>query len=156
MWITTLHTPGIAGPCGVVGGSGRWMAGAPRIAIIDDEETLVSLIADVLTDEGYAVEPWYACAGAEAFVAHAQPALVILDLVLGTRAEGLGLAEALRANAATATVPLLICTADTALLREQAANIARLRAAVLEKPFDLEDLIASVRRLAGPPATPRD
>ncbi len=47
------------------------------------------------------------------------------------------------------TTPIIVCSGDLPLLRERAADLERLGAAVLVKPFDLDDLLALLNRAVG-------
>lgn len=124
----------------------------PRIAIVQDDATLRRVLADLLAGEGYAARCWPRGDGAEGDLRAAPPALVLLDIRLERPEAGWELLRRLRAEPATAGVPVLVTTADALFLGERAADVLALGAEILPLPFDLEELLARVRRLAGPPA----
>jgi DNA-binding response OmpR family regulator len=104
-----------------------------------------------LTDEGYQTLCCRSQLEAYAQVVLDRPALLIADLHLEQRASGLRLAKQLRQNARTRDLPILICSADQAFLRERMDQLQQLGCTVLEKPFDLEDLLATVAAGLGGP-----
>lgn len=123
------------------------------ILIVDDTAEIRSLIADMLTDEGYTVE--CACNGVEALAAVERnvPALVLLDLHMPVL-DGWGFARALTARAVR--IPIIVLTAAT-----NAARYSKDLGAVgyIRKPFALPDFLSAVERAycvaRTPPITPR-
>jgi len=101
---------------------------------------------------GYEVQ-----ASADAFgdIRHAKADLVILDLFLHGETAGWQQLEILTLDPATREIPVIICSAARASLGHARAKLAVLDVAVLEKPFDLEQLEASVAAaLASAPRRP--
>jgi len=94
-----------------------------------------------LEAEGYQVQP-----SADAFgdIRHARADLVILDLFLHGEAAGWQQLDVLTLDPATRGIPVIVCSAAIASLGEARAKLAMLDVAVLEKPFDLEQLSAAV------------
>ena len=117
----------------------------PLIAILDDDLAHLQLLAEILASEGYVVATEADLRAGYVFVKDHQPALVILDLLQDRQPVGLEVIRALRADPATRAVAILVLSADT---RTLAAHAARFRAdgiGVLEKPYDLDDLLGMVR-----------
>jgi DNA-binding response OmpR family regulator len=114
------------------------MTSLGSILMAEDDESIVNLIVEVLTEEGYAVQS--AVTGTEALTAllDDRPDLALIDLHLPDRS-GLEIVEAARAQASD--VPLVIMTASRLAEDDVTAIGAR---AVLLKPFDLDDLLACV------------
>jgi len=80
---------------------------------------------------------------------------VILDLYLHGENAGWEQLEILTLDPATRGIPVIICSAAIASLADHREKLARLDVAVLEKPFDLEQLSAAVESaLAFAPRTP--
>jgi DNA-binding response OmpR family regulator len=117
------------------------------VLIVEDDPHLRQTIEWTLQDEGYAIA--LAADGQEALdqARRERPALVLLDMGL-PRIDGFGVAEGLRAAYGDGAhgVPVVVMTAD-----DRAAEKARRVGAVdyLRKPFDLDELIETVRRAAG-------
>jgi DNA-binding response OmpR family regulator len=121
-----------------------------HIFILDAEPTILELVRALLEEEHYNVTSSNYVASTRAMIAVLQPDLVILDLVWGQQA-GWELLEGLAHEASTAGVPVLITSTDRRLLDEAAANPERYGThRDLIKPFDVEDLVRTVRELAGP------
>lgn len=117
-----------------------------RIAILDDDVSIRTVLSDVLMDEGYEV---FLVEGSEdllAKLAAARPDLVLLDWRLGAWGDGLALARAIRADLQFSHVRLIFMSAAQAELRKHFRALADLGCTVIEKPFDLDDLLA---RIAG-------
>jgi two-component system OmpR family response regulator len=120
-------------------GAGR--AGATElILVVDDDPGIRQTIRWALEDEGFTVAT--AADGQEA-LAQAErhrPALVILDMTLPVL-DGHAVAAGLRAGGAA--VPILMITADGSAV----AKARRIGAyTYLKKPFEIEALLAAVRR----------
>ncbi|MCM2276443.1 MAG: response regulator [Oligoflexia bacterium] len=116
----------------------------PRILLAEDEEHIARLIAFKLTKEGFEIT--VARDGGEALAlleTHAWT-LAILDVMMPVH-DGWAVLRALRARSA---IPVLMLTArgDAQAVSES----ARLGAThFMKKPFDLNELAATVKRLAG-------
>ncbi len=59
--------------------------------------------------------------------------------------------ELLRLDPATSHIPIIVCSADSRLLREKESILRGKGCDILEKPFDLEDLLAKVQAVIGAP-----
>lgn len=125
---------------------------SPYILIADDDPSILYLVADILRDEGYAIE--LARNGREALDVIAQrdePALIILDMRMPV-IDGWEFASMLRAQ--QIDPPILVMTAARNA-REWAEEIHAV--GYLAKPFDLDDFLREVHRLAPPaPGTGSD
>ncbi|MDP9364121.1 MAG: response regulator [Chloroflexota bacterium] len=123
----------------------------PRVLVVDDDQAIRDLLREALEDEGYAV---WTTAGppATADVAALRPDLVLLNHRLRTEETGWDAARRLRAEPATAPIPLLLLTAAVADLRPLAPELAARGIGLLLKPFDLDELLAAVARAAAPAA----
>lgn len=120
----------------------------PLIVVVDDDEPFLELMQAVLTEEGYRVAVNRSAGRATEQIVRLAPALVILDLLFPFEVDGgLMLLRRLRENPLTATVPVLICSAATVVLRQREAEFSSLRAAMLAKPFNLDDLTTRVAQL---------
>jgi two-component system response regulator MprA len=114
------------------------------ILVVDNDRRMREMIQWALEEEGFVVET--AADGEQALerAAHRQPALVVLDLMLPSRG-GEAVSDWLRATYGE-ECPILVTTAD----RQPAEKARRIRAfAYLTKPFEVDDLVATVRRGLG-------
>jgi len=123
------------------------------ILLVDDDEDIRDALALILTTHGYRVVG--AFDGVDALEqlrnsADGAPALVFLDLMM-PRLNGVELAKELRSRAETRDVPIVVLSGDNRAC-ETAASLKT--AGRLPKPVELQDLLATVRRLV--PETARD
>lgn len=121
----------------------------PRIAVLDDDEEFAELMEVLLEEEGLAyVRPEPTRADGDAV-----PALAACRAdaaVVGLRPPdgGAALIERIRAHPKLRRLPVLVCSADIQLLRDEAAALAALEnVAALEKPFRIEALAGALERL---------
>ncbi len=125
------------------------------ILVVDDDPAVLALLREVLVEEGYAVATALA-PPATAEVAHLRPDLVVLDHRLKAAETGWDVAQRLGADPATAAIPVLLCTAAVRDVRCLVDELTTHDVEVILKPFDLDDLVAAVRRaLARSPLPPR-
>ena len=117
----------------------------PKVLIVDDSWTYLTLIATLLTERGYIVTT--ATDGEEAIekALSERPNCVVLDVVL-PKMSGFQVCRKLKNMDASRNIPIiLISSKNTPLDRhwgmQQGADI------YLEKPFSEQDLLASVRSL---------
>ena len=123
-------------------------SGATRadILVIDDDEATRSLLCDVLEDQDYRPYPYGGAFETPDDVVRLQPDLIVLDIVLGDKSVGLTFIEVLKDDPHTRHIPLLVCTAAKHLTDEIQAQLTARDCLIIDKPFDLESLLAEVRR----------
>ena len=83
---------------------------APRVLVVDDEPDIVALVVYHLARAGYRVSSAATGPDAVAVAKRERPALVVLDLMLPGMS-GFEVLEAIRADAATQDVAVLLLTA---------------------------------------------
>lgn len=129
------------------------MAGAPRrrITVVNDNPEFLELMQVLLEeDSGYDVTTIDGDLVASLDpIRDSRPELLIIDLVMRPdRLSGWDILQGVRRDDELREVPVIICTADTRAVRERAEEIAQdLRAAILEKPFAIDELEAIVTRM---------
>ena len=124
---------------------------APRpILVINDAREFLELLREFLAEEGYAVATHASGEGVLDLVHALDPALVILDLVLG-EIDGWVVLTQLRADDRARELPVIVCTAASDRARTFGDELAAAGVHVLEKPFDREHLPALIVDLAGAP-----
>src|SRR4051812_34140676 len=107
----------------------------PEILIVDDDQAIVALLADLLTDAGYLVSIASNGTSALAAVQKHTPALIILDNMM-PGLSGWEVVRLLRANGFK-QLPIIMMSAATAaepLLRGGATDF-------IAKPFSLDELL---------------
>jgi CheY-like chemotaxis protein len=112
------------------------------VLVADDEPTLLSLIADLLADEGYAVVT--ARDGREALdlASEEPPDLILLDVMM-PRLDGREAFRLMRDRPDLRQVPVAMMSAG--IRADQVPS----GVALLSKPFDLDRLLSLVARLTG-------
>jgi len=112
-----------------------------RIVLIEDDDDTRAAMTAALQADGYEVH-----ASADAFgdIRHARADLVILDLFLHGESAGWQQLDILTLDPQTRQIPVIICSAAIASLAFARPKLVALDVAVLEKPFDLEQLGAAV------------
>ncbi len=120
------------------------MPNRPLVLIVEDEPALQALVAEVLAEElRVATRTASTAAAALTLMAQLHPALLVLDLTLPD-SSGDVVGQLTRA-ALDGDIRILVCSA-AGRTAEQLAEKATADA-YLPKPFDLEDLLATVTRL---------
>jgi CheY-like chemotaxis protein len=126
------------------------VASLGRVLVVDDDDVIRQLISVNLELEGFDVTT--AVDGQDCLdkVKDVDPAVITLDIMM-PRLDGWEAASRLRADPETADIKVVLLSA-----RAQEADLQRGDRigvdAYLTKPFDPDELIATVRRLAGLPA----
>jgi DNA-binding NtrC family response regulator len=122
----------------------------PHILVVDDDPVTCDLLCEVFTNEGF--DTTFERSGEEALatLAKVQPDLLLSDIRMKTRLDGLSLLELVRRN--YAAIPVVLMTAfgsiETAIraVKEGAFDY-------ISKPFNIDELVAIARRALGNGAT---
>jgi CheY-like chemotaxis protein len=111
------------------------------ILVVDDDPTILATVSETLDMEGYNVVT--ATNGAEALeaVERADPAVVLLDMRMPVL-DGWGFLRVARDRGLKLNVVVMTAAADA---RRWAAEVGA--QGVLPKPFELDDLLATVERM---------
>lgn len=110
------------------------------ILIVDDELSILTLLDEVLQDEGFVVQRAQNGQQALALALVQPPDLIITDLMMPVM-DGWMFAEQLRHHPTTATVPILLISAA------YKAQLSDRFTAVLPKPFAVDTLLDAIARL---------
>ena len=124
---------------------GASVSTAPRILIVEDEQSLGTLLSYNLEAEGFLVDRVERGDEAELWLAENMPDLVILDWML-PGVSGLEICRRLRAREATRTLPVIMLTARG----EEGEKVRGLSVGAddyVVKPFSVPELMARVRSL---------
>jgi CheY-like chemotaxis protein len=114
-----------------------------RVLVVEDEDAVGQVVADALADEGYEVRRARNGREGLAVLTGWLPGLILLDLMMPVMDGWTFRSEQRRLGGAAATVPVVVLSG---------ARDARLRAAEIDavaaiaKPFDLDDVVATVAR----------
>jgi DNA-binding response OmpR family regulator len=122
----------------------------PRISVVNDNPDFLALMADILDeDAGYDVALFSNDDVTIDEIVGAEPDLLIIDLLLGG-VSGWDLVTLARAHDRLAGVPIIVCSADVAELRDRAADLERVGDVhIIAKPFSVDEMTGLVEQLVG-------
>jgi DNA-binding response OmpR family regulator len=115
-----------------------------RVIVIDYDAATTELIAELLESEGHRPICYPALPISAACIEQTQARLLILELGLGDPGAALALLGALRRNAGTRALPVIVNSTDDRLLERLAAPLRDLDCAILAKPFELDDFFSLI------------
>ena len=113
-----------------------------RILVVDDEETLCEVLRFNLEAAGYAVDVAYSAEEALTLDLRAY-SLVLLDIMMDG-INGMQMARILKNNKATASVPIIFCTAKDSE-EEMVAGLDLGADDYIAKPYSVKNVLARVR-----------
>ena len=114
------------------------------LLVVEDDPEIAATLTDVLGDEGYTVEVLDTAVGVLGQIARLRPATILLDLALPYRS-GAALLADLKADPATAAIPVIVVSAYLEALPPERAALASARNA---KPFEVPALLAALQAAA--------
>jgi DNA-binding response OmpR family regulator len=120
-----------------------------HIFAINGSPAFLSIVRELFQEEAYNVTTTNYVPNSFDQIAALHPDALIVDIVIGQSA-GWELLEQLHAAAATTGIPVLVLSTNPRLLvqaQEQAARYGNHR--YLDKPFDLDALLAHIREMIG-------
>jgi CheY-like chemotaxis protein len=119
---------------------------SPTIAIVDDNVETLELVNLLLTDAGYQTIMCSDGTFAYQMIRLRKPDLVLLDLRMEHPQEGWVNLDLLRADPATAKIPVIMYSGDREFLRRRGAELQAKGCDILEKPFRADELLNKVKR----------
>jgi DNA-binding response OmpR family regulator len=119
-----------------------------KIMLVDDEEQLVSIMASVLQDEGFAVKKMLSAEEALSEYVSYSPDLVISDVKMNSM-DGFAMFERVKNLQRDKCVPFIFLTGlDDRLGQQRADSLGA--TAYVRKPFDVDELVGMVKKLVPP------
>jgi len=117
-----------------------------RILVVEDDPTLATLEAEILTAHGYIVVTVHSGELAITALRSAIPDLVVLDLELPGSIKGWEVLQTLRT---TANIPVLVTTSATTAVRQHIRSRGESRITLdhLPKPYPMQTLLKRVKRM---------
>jgi len=117
-----------------------------RILVVEDDPTLATLEAEILTAHGYLVVTVHSGELAITALRSAIPDLVVLDLELPGSVKGWEVLQMLRS---TARIPVLVTTSATTAVRQyiRSRGESRITLDHLPKPYPMQTLLKRVKRM---------
>jgi CheY-like chemotaxis protein len=122
------------------------VATQPHIVVVNDDQDVLNLLAELFTEEGYQVTTSMIAYESPAEVAVLAPDVLVADLRLGwTLDEGLAFLDRLHADPLTAGIPVIVCSAShPEVMAEAGARLKTQACALVGKPFEIDELLAAV------------
>jgi CheY-like chemotaxis protein len=125
----------------------------PLVAVVSADTAYLELVSELLNDEGYRHICYHSNVQAPALIQRDHPDLVILDVLAECSNSDLAVLTEMRRDPATGAIPTIVCSTDGPLLRTQEQQLRTHNGAIVEKPFDIEYLLAKVAEAVGSPAS---
>ena len=117
------------------------------VLVVEDDESVSSLLIDLLEDRGYDAIPAMDGQSAIELARKHQPHLITLDLAL-PGSDGHEVLASLKADARTRDIPIVVISAFTQILP---AGERKKLAYLLGKPFDVTEVLEIVQATVGNP-----
>jgi len=121
----------------------------PRVAVLDDDQAILILLRQVLTDAGYATRTLRVGTGAQDVLRLLAPAALILDLPTAAEAASWRLLALLARDDQLRRIPLVACVPDDGHASARAAALRHPLSTLVCKPWTLDALLAHLERLLG-------
>ena len=122
-----------------------------RITVINDSSEFLSVMDGIIGSMGHHMTGFHALHAALDDVVATQPEVLVLDLRLEDERQAISGWELLalaRAHPALRSVPVILCTGDTAELERRADELARIaNVHVRPKPFAIEEMTGLIDAL---------
>jgi CheY-like chemotaxis protein len=105
------------------------------------------MMAEMLTDAGYVPHLCADVTNALSCIQDQSPDAVLLDLRLRQSSAWMQLLEQFRNDPVTSRIPIIVTSANAQMLGAEQPRLQQLAAAVVPKPFDLDEMMATVREV---------
>ena len=122
-----------------------------NVLVVDDDPCIVELLAAMLGLEGYQISKATSAEQALKLADHRVPDVIVLDWMMPDT-DGIELCRIFKNRAETAVVPVIVISAND---RVRSASREAGADGWLLKPFDLDDLLTTVRKSLLKSATAR-
>jgi two-component system, chemotaxis family, chemotaxis protein CheY len=125
-----------------------------KVALLEDDRAIQEMLRLVLQDENYNVIIYQTAEDALKALLDQQDDqgtppidLLIVDLRLSRAMSGTEVIQQLRASSKLPSLPIILTTASTFTDREE---LQRLNVTLVEKPFDVDEMVKVIRELTHP------
>jgi len=116
-----------------------------RILVVNDTQEILDAFRELLEEEGYEVVLYSYAIMDMHEIEGIHPDLIILDYIFGGEKSGWQMLQKLKMRRSTETIPVIVCTAATAQVREIEGYLQAQGVTLVGKPFDIDTLLAAVR-----------
>jgi signal transduction histidine kinase/CheY-like chemotaxis protein len=115
-----------------------------HLLVVDDDAHVVDLVRQLLADQPYEIEAAMDGQAALEAMAQRQPDVILLDLLM-PRLDGFGMLEYLHHTPRYRDIPVIVLTAKTCTVEEQALLHARVRTVIRKQGLERDALIQEVQ-----------
>jgi CheY-like chemotaxis protein len=115
-----------------------------RVTVVNDHPEFLALLSEFLGEEGYEVSAVAKHQGAFEQIKTTKPDVVICDLMFDNMPAGWALLDMLYLDPETREIPVILCSAAIRQVQEIVPSLASKGILWLEKPFDLDTLLATL------------
>ncbi|MFV2043118.1 MAG: response regulator [Anaerolineales bacterium] len=120
---------------------------APRVLVVDDDDSYCTIIRELLVRNGYEVRVAYSVDEALTLLKDERPDLILTDLMM-PEVDGITFIRQLRATPPHSEIPTIVVSA-LVLARERAAAAQAGADAFVAKPFSINQLQATIHEVVG-------
>lgn len=122
-----------------------------HILVVDDDPSNLDVLQLVLEHGGgYRVTTAQCVCEDLAEVRRLQPDLIVVDLKMGSYERGWSFLQDLASSHLTNAIPLVLCTAALSEVRARESFLVQQGIPVIQKPFEVDEVLAVVRNLLAP------
>lgn len=114
-----------------------------NVVVVDDDPMIRFLVAEFLKAHGYEVTALESGKDCIEHLGHSSADLIIVDLQM-PEMTGVDVVRAMRDSPALNSIPVMMLTAN---IQDGQSDINALATCYIEKPFDMNDFLKSVRGL---------
>lgn len=118
----------------------------PKIAVINNDTDFLTLMNELLTARGWETVICREGHNAFSIIKQEEPVMVILDIRMETPEMGWNVLELMKLDPATRHIPVVVCSAAVIDLKAKQDWLSEHGIDILLKPFDIDDLYATVER----------
>ncbi len=118
-----------------------------RITLINDSPEYLQLIVDFLSAENYELITIPQHQDGFDQILESNPDIIVCDVTFNNEPRGFALIDMLYLDPRTRDIPFIFCAPATQRVQEVSAALAAKGISWLEKPFEIESLIALLKRI---------
>lgn len=115
-----------------------------RLAVVNDDQTFITLVSELLEEQGWQCISLHEGNAAFETIKREQPDVVILDIRMEQPDTGWRVLNLLMLDPDTRGIPVIMCSADWSELHAKEEWMNQRGVGVLPRPFDIDDLYAAV------------
>ena len=128
----------------------------PRIAVVDDDQTLLQLLHELFTEKGWELLPHAGGTSVFDLLKREVPDVILLDLWLKPPGSGREVVEQLKMDVVTRDIPVIAWSAAAEQLRDMERWLTEHGISALSKPFEIDELYDTIEAALATKVKDRD